>query len=267
MPNLQDAAPPVRLPPIRGPSMPFASASDTPRPSPLPPEAEAPGKGVAAVDRALSILAAIEQGEEAPTLSDLARATGLYKSTILRLLESLQGHGYVSRVQDSRYALGPAVRRLGMAYERRNPLRDLVEPVMAALVEAGCESPSFHVRQDARLRLCLFRRESNHSTLDRVHAGDLLPLDRGAAGRVILAFDGAEGEAFEAVRVAGHACSLGERDPECAGLAAPVFGPHRRLIGALSLSGPRERFNAENVVAMRAHLLPAAAGLSVALGG
>ncbi|MEE3101452.1 MAG: helix-turn-helix domain-containing protein, partial [Pseudomonadota bacterium] len=139
--------------------------SDAPSPPAAEADAEPQGKGVAAVDRALSVLAAIEQAEEAPTLSDLSRATGLYKSTILRLLESLQGHGYVSRMQEARYALGPAVRRLGMAYERRNPLRDLIEPVMAELVEAGCESPSFHVRQDARLRLCLFRRESNHSTL------------------------------------------------------------------------------------------------------
>ncbi|MEC9431722.1 MAG: IclR family transcriptional regulator C-terminal domain-containing protein [Pseudomonadota bacterium] len=251
--------------------------SDAPSPPAAEADAEPQGKGVAAVDRALSVLAAIEQAEEAPTLSDLSRATGLYKSTILRLLESLQGHGYVSRMQEARYALGPAVRRLGMAYERRNPLRDLIEPVMAELVEAGCESPSFHVRQDARLRLCLFRRESNHSTLDRVHAGDLLPLDRGAAGRVILACDGGEtapgggvgggGEGAAAIRAAGWALSLGERDPDCAGLAAPVYGPHRRLIGALSLSGPRERFSPDNIAAMRARLIPAAEALSKALGG
>ena len=54
-----------------------------------------PQGGVAAVNRALSILVAFD-GQAAPlSLSELSRGTGLYKSTILRLLESLLSFGDV----------------------------------------------------------------------------------------------------------------------------------------------------------------------------
>ncbi len=47
------------------------------------------GDGVAAVERALSIVAALESSERPMPLAELATRTGFYKSTILRLLGSL----------------------------------------------------------------------------------------------------------------------------------------------------------------------------------
>jgi DNA-binding IclR family transcriptional regulator len=232
-----------------------------------PAEGGAASHGVAAVDRALAILAAIEAEPAALPLAQLSRATGLYKSTILRLLGSLEGGGYVVRLRDGRYTLGPMAFRLGSAYQRVNPFHAHVVPVLKDLVEAGQESPSFHVRQDAETRLCMFRLNSHHATLDSVCAGQILPLRRGAAGRTLLAFDGEPGEDFEAIRGAGYTLSRGERDPHCAGLACPVWGPGDRLGGALSLSGPRERFTDEAVAAMLPVLLRSAAAISQALGG
>ncbi len=223
--------------------------------------------GVAAVDRAFAIIAALE-GETAPrTLSEISRATGLYKSTILRIMESLLRAGYIMRIEDSKYALGPTVMRLGMAYERTNPLKHHVLPVLQELVDAGSESPSFHILQSKTERLCLFRVDSHHSTLDRVRAGDRLPLKHGAAGKVLLAFSGEKGKKFEQIRNELFARSLGERDPECAGVAAPVFGAQNKILGALSLSGPRKRFNPSGIRDMRPLVSGAAKKLSLALGG
>lgn len=227
----------------------------------------AASEGVAAVDRAFAILTALADGEEPVSLADLARRTGLYKSTILRLLASLEAAGHAARLRDGRYGLGPGAVRLGLAYERQNPLRLHVLPILTDLVERGTESASFHVRHGPDTRLCLFRVNSHHSTLDRVKAGDILPLARGAAGRVLAAFAPGAGPELSAVREAGHALSRGERDPNCAGLAAPVFGPGGTLAGAVSLSGPGERFTPEAVEAMRPALLAAAASLSASLGG
>jgi DNA-binding IclR family transcriptional regulator len=222
--------------------------------------------GVAAVDRAFSILAALADEAEPSTLAELARRTGYYKSTILRLLASVEWAGYVTRLRDGRYGLGPAAFRLGLAYERQNPLRLHVVPVLGDLVERGTESASFHVPHGPETRLCLFRVNSHHSTLDRVEAGDILPLARGAAGRVLMAFSAESGPEQAPLRQAGYALSRGERDPSCAGLAAPVFRQGGALAGALSLSGPGERFTDTAVEAMRTQLLNAAASLSHALG-
>lgn len=224
------------------------------------------GQTVAAVDRALSIVAAVEAETEPRTLAQLAAATGLYKSTILRLLGSLEAANYVVRLRDGRYALGATAFRLGLAYARANPLHQHVLPVLRDLVAGGSESASFHVRQGAT-RLCLFRVDSHHSTLDRVAAGDILPLDQGAAGRVLLAFDGAAGPAGDELRAQGHAVTLGEGDANCGAMAAPVFGPDAGVRGAVSLSGPRERFTAEMIEAWRPRLIQAAAEITRSLGG
>lgn len=222
--------------------------------------------GVAAVERAFAIVAALERADGAVALADLSRATGLYKSTILRLIASLEHNGYVTRLRDGSYDLGPTAFRLGIAYERKNALRGHVLPVLQELVDRGTESASFHVRQDGERRLCLFRVDSLHSTLDRVTAGETYPLRAGAAGRVLLAWEGEVSPSAEAIRAQGWALSLGERDPACAGLAAPVFGPGG-VMGALSLSGPLERFGEAEIARMRSLLLPVAEDLTRRLGG
>lgn len=230
---------------------------------------EKPSRGVAAVDRALSIISTLEESTIPRNLSEIARATGLYKSTILRLMESLQDAGYVIRIEDNKYGLGPTIMQLGLAYERSNPLRHHFMPVMQRLVSIGTESPSFHVRQTATERLCLFRLDSNHSTLDRVHAGDRLPLHRGAAGKILRAFGDPpeQGSDMDQIREECFAISLGERDKLCAGIAAPVFTGSNRLLGALSFSGPKERFREEDIARMRPQMLDAVRELSIGLGG
>ena len=224
-------------------------------------------QGVAAVNRALSILQAFEGETEALSLALLARRTGLYKSTLLRLIASLQAFGYVVQLPTGRYQLGPTPFRLGAVYQRANRLHDHVMPVLRRLVAEGTESPSFHVRHDQKLRLCVFRVDSQHSTLDRVEAGALLPLDRGAAGRVILAVDGAQNEALNDIRKNFVGMSFGERDPDCAGIAAPVFGPENKLVGALSVSGPKSRFTPDSIKRMSEQVRDAAVQLTRALGG
>jgi DNA-binding IclR family transcriptional regulator len=223
--------------------------------------------GVAAVNRALTILAAFDGETEAMTLAALARRTGLYKSTLLRLMTSLQEFGYLGQLADGRYHLGPTPFRLGAVYQRTNRLYDHVMPVLRHLVVAGTESPSFHIRHDAKSRLCVFRVDSQHSTLDRVEAGGLLPLDRGAAGKVILAFGGERGEAFDRIRADFITTSFGERDPDCAGIACPVFGADGALAGALSVSGPKPRFTKDNSRSMSELLLDGALHLTRVLGG
>lgn len=220
--------------------------------------------GAAAVDRALTIVATLVAQAEPMTLADIARRTGMYKSTLLRLLNSLERSTLVTRRYDQKYALGQFAFRIGRAFETTYHLKECVVPVMEWLIEQGMESPSFHIWQDEKTRLCLFRIDSKHSTLDRVRAGDLLPLGRGAPGRVLRAFR--RGLSTDANVPLIHT-SFGERDPSCASVAAPVFGADGVLIGALSLSGPLERFSADAVKKMSKPLLTAAERATRSLGG
>lgn len=219
--------------------------------------------GVAAVDRALSIVAVLISSTSPISLSELARTAQLYKSTTLRLLESLERAQYVTHLSDKGYTLGPMAWRLGMAYERSNDISVHVAPVLEELIAADTESASFHIPYGDDERLCLLRRDSRHSTLDSVRAGQILPLV-GAAGQVIEAFDTAE---VASSLQFGVLESYGERDPSCAGIACPVVGADNRFIGALSLSGPINRFTPEAVKHMSTLLFSAAKRLSTQFGG
>jgi len=220
--------------------------------------------GVAAVDRAVVILRAMSSSSTPISLADLARATGLYKSTLLRIIESLEKASLVAKRADGAYVLAPFAYQLGRAYEATHHLSDVLKPLLADLVAAGTESASFHVYDGVQTRLCLLRINSLHSTLDRIDVGDVLPLSRGAAGKLITSF-----------RRAGHtpsisnisAVSLGERDPSCAAVAVAVFGPGNELMGALSMSGPKERFTTKAVARMTKLGVAAAAKATAMLGG
>jgi DNA-binding IclR family transcriptional regulator len=146
----------------------------------------APG-GVAAVDRALSLLGAFRPGDLALTLAELAERTRLYKSTVLRLLASLEQARLIQKLDDGRYGIGAEVARLHSLYAASFSLDRVAMPVLRALVAATGESAAYHVRQgDARL--CLYRVDSPHPIRDHIKAGDLLPLDRGTGARILMAF-------------------------------------------------------------------------------
>ena len=193
---------------------------------------------MAAVERALSILDALT--EDRVTLVELSKRTGLYKSTVLRLLKSLEKYGYVLRNAEGLYRLGSKVLLLGSIYQRHFRTSDIVPPVLEKLAADLHEGASFYVCEDDK-RICLHRVDSTRAIRDSVHVGDRLPLTVGAAGHVLRAFMGARGERFDEIRRAMYAASFGERDAETAALAAPVFGSGNRLMGALSVSGPRYR--------------------------
>lgn len=220
--------------------------------------------GVAAVDRALAIAQALEEARRPLSLAELARLTGMYKSTILRLMVSLERCGLVLRRVDQSYTFGPFAFRLGKAYDAQAPLEATLKPLMQKLVQDGMESPSFHVLHDARTRLCLLRVDSLHSTLDRVRVGDLLPLAAGAAGKVLRHAppDPLLSELSPLLQA-----SFGERDPGCGALAGPVYGPGKIQVGALSLSGPLDRFTPVSVRTMGPALLAACQLATAQLGG
>jgi len=220
----------------------------------------APG-GVAAVDRALSLLASFQAGSSALGLAELAARTGLYKSTVLRLLASLEHARFVQRQAGARWVLGPELARLGALHAESFSLQAVVQPALQALVAATGESAAFHVRQGDE-RLCLFRVDSPQLLRDHIRAGDRLPLRRGSGGRVLLAHGGARGKVYDQIRRDGVIELVGDRVPELVGISAPVFGPQGLLQGALTLTLPAHRRRATLVPQVKA----AARRLGLALG-
>lgn len=213
-------------------------------------EQAAPG-GAAAVDRALSVLSAFRSGDAALSVTELAERTRLYKSTVLRLLASLAHGGLVRKTGEGLWALGPELSRLAAIYTASFSLEDVVLPVMRALVAQTGESVALHIRQGEQ-RLCLYRVDSPQLLRDHVQAGDVLPLDRGAGGRVLMAFGGAKGKLYDKIRRDGYIHASSDRVPGLVGVSAPVWRGDGQLVGALTLTVPEGRFREVFVEQLRA---------------
>lgn len=227
----------------------------------------APG-GVAAVDRALTLMAAFRAGDTALSLGEFAERTRLYKSTAFRLLASLEHGKWVQKLDDGRYALGPEVARLHGIYAASFSLDKIVLPVLRELVATTGESAAYHVQQGDG-RLCLYRVDSPHPVRDHIRSGEMLPLSRGSGGRVLTAYDpvlgfakGPDQRLYERIRAEGYFTAIGDRLFEVAGISAPVFLSSGALAAAVTLTMPAHRFDIKHKEAV----MRAAASLSGKVG-
>lgn len=221
----------------------------------------APG-GAAAVDRALTLLSAFRSEDKELGLPELAERTGLYKSTVLRLLASLLHAQLMQKMPNGRYRLGPEVARLFGIYSNSFSLEGMVLPALRDLVAKTGESAAFHVRQGEQ-RVCLYRVDSPQPIRDHIREGDLLPLERGAGGQVLMAFSGAQGALYDQIRRDGVVLLVGDRVPDLAGISAPVLGASGELVGAVTLTMPAHRF----ATAYGQDVRQAARQITIRLGG
>lgn len=216
---------------------------------------------VEAVERALSLLDLFRNGEQNLTLAALSQRSGLYKSTILRLIGSLERFGYILRNPDGTYRLGPTIWQLALASRNSYDLESTIRPHLEALVDETGETAAFFIRSGQQRR-CLYRVNSRKAIRHHLDEGAVLPLEQGASGRTLLAFSGAEGALYDTIRARGYHVSLGERDPDVMALAVPVFGAGGELLGALSVTALRRRFEGEPAEAALALLHTHAAELN-----
>lgn len=222
--------------------------------------------GVAAVDRAFRILAAFRAEDRSLSLAELAARTGLHKSTILRLIESMQRYDYLQRLQGGGYRIGPMPLMLGAIYQRSMNTSDVLMPLLTQLTKQTGETSTFFVLHEST-RVCLLRIETRHEIREHVRPGDTFPLSRGSPGAVLSAFSGAKGDKFDQIRSDHYYIAYGDRQTESVGISAPVFGAAQALLGAITISGPRSRIALATLEAMRGPLLKATAHATRALGG
>jgi len=240
-----------------------------PMPSPTPRQAsadDAPPRGhaVAAVTRALSILDTFGVTDAQLMLAEIARRTGLPKPTALRLARTLAQAGYLVPLEGGAWRLGPAAARLGARYQRAFDLRNLIEPALVRLAQQTGHGTSFFALE-AGQRVRLLRVIGKDGFVSPSRVGEPLPLDRGAAGQVILAFSGATGPVHETIRALGYHLTVGEADAAAASIAAPVFGARGEALGALSVAAAAAPAASHELARHAAALVESARRLSATL--
>ena len=218
--------------------------------------------GVIAVERALSILDCFSPQSPSMTLAELAAKSPLHKTTIFRLLNSLERSGYVVRNKEGVYSLGSRLLYLGRVYERGFKLTDVVMPILTALTRDTGESASYYTPQPDGARLCLFRSQPHEGLHSQVMAGSVMPPDNSSTGRVFAIWNQLAARGRDPLPF----FSSGMRDPYSASWSMPVFGSEDRFVAALTVAGLSERIRTLDADRVTALLCDAARALSLRLG-
>ncbi|TAM75655.1 IclR family transcriptional regulator [bacterium] len=230
------------------------------------------GRAIQAIERTSRILLSFVEGEPLLGVSEIARKLALPKSVVHRALDALVETGLVARDREtSRYRLGPRALELGLAAVGAPDVRTLALPIMQELVRESGETATLSLLVGVE-RVYVAQVESPQEVRMTVEVGRRYPIYAGASGRAILAYFSQEEvgryldrTALDAltpstitdrkrlerelakVRAHGYAASSGERDPWAAAVAAPILPSGRRVIGSMSICGPRTRLSTERV--------------------
>lgn len=224
---------------------------------------------VGVLDRCVAILAAVERGHR--SFAGIAEATDLTRPTVHRLLRSLEQHGFVLQAGGVGYILGPRLLDLAAAARSDLPLRELARPALEGLAAATGESAQLYVRDGDR-RICLDAVDSAQELRTTVDVGASLPLEKGSAGKILLAWSpgsssGSSAAQLAAIRRRGWAESHGERETGVASVSAPVLAPGASILAAISVSAPEGRLGPARARRIAPAVTRAAREVERTLGG
>lgn len=216
--------------------------------------------------KALHVLLALEDSLEGRGVTDIARALGLPKSAVHRLLVTFQAGGFVQQQPEtSRYTLGPVLARLGLRAADLFTPRRAARPYMEALAHAVGETIFLGVLCEDSM-LVVEKVEHNQILRISPELGSTVPLRHTALGQVWLACCPAAQrdrllatlmspdsvvpaertlaslrQELDTIAQQGFAVSLETWRPDICCLAVPVWNRRRELIAALAVAVPRSR--------------------------
>lgn len=235
--------------------------------------------GIRSVLRALDLLALFTEQRSHWTVRELTVASGLAKTTVVRLVHTLEQRGMLWS-SGGQVVAGPGLLRWAALARSQWRLPPSAHRVMSDLSRKSGETVNLYVRAHTS-RVCVAQQEGTRNLRHVVRVGDELPLWAGAAGAVLLTeADDALLERVAATsprglelldelrsriataRQAGYAVSHGERELGASGVCAPVFDGGGHVLAALGVGGPTARFTPERVATLSTAVIAAARSMS-----
>jgi len=224
------------------------------------------------------------------SIRELGQQSGLPKTTVLRLLKTLESHGYLScNAVTGRYHLGPSIMKAAYVSLSHSELVRLAHPFLEALTKETSETSGVSVWTDLGPVVVDLVFTSRMFKPD-LWLGMTLPGLGSAAARVLLAFNetATMERAISAIQVArtpstvtdrdrlreellkvrreGVSFELQEWDLSMGGVAAPVLGRDGLSRASLAVVVPIERCGEAEMTAYREAVKRVASAISRELG-
>ena len=225
---------------------------------------------VPALAQGLAVLALFSRERPTLTAPEIAQTLGLSRTTVFRLLHTLQTMGYVVRAdEDRRFKLGPALLGRGYSYLSSLDIVEIAQPVLEGLRDATGMSAHMAVR-DGRDVVYVARYAARTTVASSVHIGTRFPVHATVMGRMTICdFTDAElaglypeeilprfseqtpatRNALRAVldedRTHGYAVSQSFFERGVTSVAAPVRDGSGRIVAAINVTSVDSAFDAQ----------------------
>jgi DNA-binding IclR family transcriptional regulator len=240
------------------------------------------------LDRALSLLDGLAEGPQ--TLDQLAERIGVHKSTVLRLLRTMESHRIVQRDGIRYYRLGTALFDLAHRALEDRDVRRLVEPALRDL-NANTGHTVHLASYEGGEVIYIDKYESRHNVRMYSRIGKRAPLHCTAVAKILIgALPEVERRKIaasinyvkltentistptaylaELVRVAqrGYAVDDAEHESFIHCIAAPIRGTRGEVLAAMSVSVPQVILDLDGLLELVPDLLTAAEKASAECG-
>ncbi|SEN04085.1 DNA-binding transcriptional regulator, IclR family [Mesobacillus persicus] len=218
------------------------------------------------VDNAISLLSLFLKYDSIG-LMDIERELGISKTAAFRLAVTLTDRGFlVKNSKTKQYHPGPILFQLSRKFQV-NDIISVSQPYIQELASLTNESVYLSIRSGNKF-LFLTGIDSVYPAKVTSPFGDEIDLYFGAAGKLHMAYmSSADIDTYfkrvvleqftpathtepiqlraelKKIRENGYSTSLGERDPDSAGIAAPIWGLGEEPTGALGIYLPMSRLN------------------------
>jgi len=222
------------------------------------------------VQRAVRLIRHVAEGNPVLNMSETAKALKINRTTLLRLLHTLEVEGFVERrPSGAGYQVGLALLEVGARALFSQDLVQVAMPVLTTLAETLQLSAHLGVLDGTDV-LYLVRRTPNTPLASNIRVGSRLPAHATTMGRMLLAFmtpveivalyAGKELQRFSAHTATTLAALKAKAEKDrCAGIAwseahfergigsaaVPVFDFGGTPLGAINVSGPVGAFAEE----------------------
>lgn len=249
-----------------------------------------PSGSIQSVERAILLLK--EFGLSGPELgvTEASKRLGLHKSTVSRLLGTLERGGFVEQVSDTRrYRLGLQFASLAGLAVTQLDLSSAARPYLVNLAAQSEETATLSVL-DGGEAVNIDQVPGPHPVKDLGWIGRRLPLHASAGGKPLLASLPAEQferwlqqplpaytertvVAPEQLRrelhemlARGYVIVSEEYEPGLTAVGAPVYDYHREIVASITVSGPTFRLRPEHLQTAARLVKEAAEQISARLG-